>query len=169
MLGLISPVSSAHDPFSPASSVSGNLTEPRNYAPRTGPADDPPPKFDLSGVQGHVQQPGPGSQTLVRAYPDPDVENLAVVPADVQGSRSAELSNLTNTPSGLPVPAAAMDPNNFPFVEAPRMAQAINRGVVKLKNIPFATKRAEVVAFLGRNSRILNDGDSRWSCRARRA
>ncbi|POR35064.1 Uncharacterized protein TPAR_04750 [Tolypocladium paradoxum] len=213
--GLVSPASSqcrdgGHDgyPFSPASSKSGNLTEPRNYAPRTSgqPAvcSEPPPKFDPSGlVNGQLhQQQGmngqqqvstgpqyhqpvangqqyqqqaavptqaqltPGGHALVQVYPGPEApvvnysSSLAVVPAtEIRANRSSELNNLTNTPSGLPLVANAMDPSNFPFVEAPRMAQAINRGVVKLKNIPFATKRSEVIAFLGRNSKILNDSE----------
>lgn len=73
----------------------------------------------------------PGSEAPAVSYSS----SLALVPAtEVRANRSSELNSLTSTPSGLPLVANAMDPVNFPFVEAPRMAQAINRGVVKLKN-----------------------------------
>ncbi|PHH67600.1 hypothetical protein CDD80_707 [Ophiocordyceps camponoti-rufipedis] len=75
------------------------------------------------------------------------------------GNCSLELQSLVNTPTGLPQLATALDLSIFPFVEAPRTAQAMNFGVVKLKNIPFATKRAEVIALVGRNSKILKDSD----------
>ncbi|ODA78939.1 hypothetical protein RJ55_04529 [Drechmeria coniospora] len=193
-LGLVSPASSQCREgiadngylFSPFSSKSGTLTEPRNYAPRTSGqsvVSEPPPKFDLGGlasmhsqqqappmmqnVQCHLQvQPMAGSDGFVQSYPGHETSvgcssSLAVVQAldESRGGRSKELSALTSGPAGFPPLSTALHPDNFPFVEAPRMAQAINRGVVKLKNIPFATKRSEIIAFLGRNSKILNDSD----------
>ncbi|KAM4061229.1 RNA recognition, RNP-1 [Hirsutella rhossiliensis] len=182
VLGMLSPASSRCAdsirangiPFSPASSISGNLTEPRSYAPRTPGqqevGNDPPPKFDPTGiVNGQQQQNGPhpqihavtANQVMAHACPGAEASWPAAMPAmnAIGATRSTELMRLTNTPTGLPLLATAMAPNNFPFIEAPRMANSFNHGVVKLKNIPFSTRRSEVIAFLGRNSKILNDSD----------
>lgn len=43
----------------------------------------------------------------------------------------------------------------MPFIEACRYAVPSTAGVVKIKNIPYATTRAEVNAFLGRNTQIV--------------
>ncbi|KAF4508796.1 hypothetical protein G6O67_005132 [Ophiocordyceps sinensis] len=164
VLGLLSPVSSRGADgfgtnglhFSPASSLSGNLTEPRSYAPRT-PASEhvgnsPPPKFDPSGIVNESHAP------YVLGLEESSPAMMLAV-QDIGATRSTELLTLTNTPTGLPLLATAMAPNHFPFIEAPRMANSFNHGVVKLKNIPFSTRRAEVIAFLGRNSKILNDSE----------
>ncbi|RCI13026.1 hypothetical protein L249_0202 [Ophiocordyceps polyrhachis-furcata BCC 54312] len=164
VIGFTSPSSShgqdgvgrANGYFSPASTVSGNLTEPRSYAPRVPGqlvADgSPPPKFDLGRAINDQQ---PDAVGLEQA----SVELPSQPPKAAGEGCSAELLNLINTPSGLPLLGTAMDPENFPFVEAPRTAQPMNFGVVKLKNIPFATNRAEVIALVGRNSKILKDSD----------
>ncbi|KJZ75639.1 hypothetical protein HIM_05102 [Hirsutella minnesotensis 3608] len=188
ILGIISP-SSSHGadgyrgngyPFSPASSRSGNFTEPRSYAPRASAlstmGNEPPPKFDPNGLLASRQaepvapaqlQPVPETLAMIHATtgqeatawnPEPP-SGTALVSQGPQTVRSRELQKLTNTPTGLPLLETAMSQDNFPFIEAPRMAQAVNHGVVKLRNIPFSTKRAEVIAFLGRNSKILNDAD----------
>ena len=120
---------------------------------------------------------------------DHDAIQTAVVPFfaqylapddQVRASRSGHLNRLTATTTGLPTLTTAMDPANFPFMEGSRQSVAATYGVVKLKNvspalavrgdeqnmltqslsqIPFATRRSEVIAFLGRNSKILNDAD----------
>ncbi|ROT41644.1 hypothetical protein SODALDRAFT_338892 [Sodiomyces alkalinus F11] len=69
------------------------------------------------------------------------------------------LNRLTWHPSGLPSFDDAMSNDNFPFIVTACQARPSGHGVVKLKNIPFTTRRTEVIAFLGRNSRILNDAD----------
>ncbi|KAL2269383.1 hypothetical protein VTJ83DRAFT_1567 [Remersonia thermophila] len=50
-----------------------------------------------------------------------------------------------------------MAPQNFPFIESATQCDPVTHGVVQIKNIPFGTNRAEIIAFLGRNSKILND------------
>ncbi|QUC21834.1 uncharacterized protein UV8b_06075 [Ustilaginoidea virens] len=148
------------------------LTEPRNYAPRTSGMpvallSEPPPRFDLSvalGTQPLQPAVGNGGGNASRA-----VAGSTVVPfvshshspsaGEVFALRSDHLNRLTGVPAGLPTLQTALQPGNFPFLEGARQAAAVNYGVVKLKNIPFATKRAEVIAFLGRNSKILNDAD----------
>lgn len=62
-------------------------------------------------------------------------------------------------PAGLPDVQTALDTAFFPFVETVRMQPKVAHGVAKLSNIPFTTTRAEIVAFLGRNVKILNDVD----------
>lgn len=141
-------------PLSPEGSKSGNLTEPRNYAPRTSGmpiANEPPPKFDLgvqhySSPQQQVSQdpfsPGHGhSKSLMALQAIPETPpaygyGAVAVPAiDLREQRSAKLNALTSLPSGLPTMAMAMDPTYFPFIENGRQAKAINNGVVKLKNV----------------------------------
>ncbi|GJN72181.1 hypothetical protein PLICBS_006253 [Purpureocillium lilacinum] len=127
----------------------------QGYAALTNSASSQPTGAQQQHQQQHHQQ-------LVRLLPaseEPQQTPLTVAPVGDGVARSAELNRLINTPGGLPLLSVALSPENFPFVEAPRMAQPINRGVVKLKNIPFATKRSEVIAFVGRNSKILNDCD----------
>ncbi|KHO00373.1 RNA recognition motif domain protein [Metarhizium album ARSEF 1941] len=159
----------------------GTLTEPRNFAPQTSGlsaavTSEPPPKFDL-GLASVVRKSDTLSanerNTLHTTYnplkADLDIGGGAIVPfashrdvspyGQVQRLRSDTLNRLTATESGLPILHTALDPQYFPFLEGARQAVAVNHGVVKLKNIPFATKRSEVIAFLGRNSKILNDSD----------
>ncbi|KID95924.1 RNA recognition, RNP-1, partial [Metarhizium majus ARSEF 297] len=159
----------------------GTLTEPRNFAPQTSGlsaavTSEPPPKFDLSLATGVRKNDtvSTNAQTIVHTtyYPpgtDHDIGSTAIVPfadhrhvspySQIQNLRSDTLNHLTATESGLPALHNALDPQYFPFLQGARQAVATNHGVVKLKNIPFATKRSEVIAFLGRNSKILNDAD----------
>ncbi|KAL1842795.1 hypothetical protein VTJ49DRAFT_4124 [Mycothermus thermophilus] len=81
----------------------------------------------------------------------------ARVPPTICALRSAHLNRLTNTPSGVPTEEEAMAPQNFPFIESAAQGGPVTHGVVQIKNIPFGTNRAEIIAFLGRNSKILND------------
>ncbi|KAK2612642.1 hypothetical protein QQS21_001414 [Conoideocrella luteorostrata] len=164
--------------MSPDNGRGGTFTEPRNYAPRTSGmplsvSNEPPPKFDLSlarvgqgnTTQSPIKQPSQADIT----YGNQNAGSNAVIPFgtqqgsanddQVRAMRSNHLNRLTATAIGLPTLQTAMQPENFPFMEAARQAVAVNYGVVKLKNIPFATKRSEVIAFLGRNSKILNDSD----------
>lgn len=174
-------------PFSPASSRSGNLSEPRNYAPRAG-ADSSPPRFDPRGIlqgaaqqqqqgQQPVQQQGAGphrqldaqasvfspaaaaaaqptaatyahSQPLVRLQPQagaqssgPIALNARLLAAQAGVALSPELSRLVDTASGLPLFSTALAPGNFPFIEGPRLAQPIPRGVLKLKNVSEGAPR----------------------------
>ncbi|KAG8160882.1 hypothetical protein KVR01_009146 [Diaporthe batatas] len=81
------------------------------------------------------------------------------VPEAIRRMRSKQLNALTDSgPNGRPRLDVALDAANFPFVESARNAQpGAHCGVIKLKNIPFATKKSEILAFLGRNSKVLND------------
>ncbi|EFQ29481.1 uncharacterized protein GLRG_04625 [Colletotrichum graminicola M1.001] len=73
----------------------------------------------------------------------------APIPDYIRAQRSLELNRLTAGATGLPAAQVALHEANFPFVEpATRPAHFA---------IPFITNRAEIIAVLGRNSRILND------------
>ncbi|KAL7947858.1 hypothetical protein V8C42DRAFT_315906 [Trichoderma barbatum] len=163
--------------FSPG--MSTVASEPRNYAPRTAglPASinpimmQPPPRFDLS-LAAAPDDESDREARLVRQIVRPfgvrlsETTELSEIPPDcsnhapmMQAPRSNKLLQLTNTATGYPTLAEAMDPSNFPFVEAARLAKPMNWGIIKLRNIPFSSTRAEVIAFLGRNSKVLNDTD----------
>lgn len=107
------------------------------------------------------------------------------VPEYIRRQRSKQLNELTAAPNARPTAETALHAHNFPFVEGARCAQpSQHHGIVKLKNvslslpsflsavmfwtdeadqkhkqIPFCVRRSEIIAFLGRNSKILNDID----------
>ncbi|KAK3364430.1 hypothetical protein B0T25DRAFT_442365 [Lasiosphaeria hispida] len=159
-----------------------NQTEPRNFAPRPRMNGQmPPPVFNLgsrpgtAGTVGVSAPPGSSnsatpvmnqvapavtSQALILpAIPQGQVAQVAPGPAaeEVRVTRSEKLNALTSGNNGLPGATAALHPDNFPFMEGYNLSIPSNYGVVKIKNIPFNSRRTEIIAFLGRNSRILND------------
>ncbi|OLN86071.1 hypothetical protein CCHL11_05225 [Colletotrichum chlorophyti] len=75
--------------------------------------------------------------------------NYNAVPDYIRAQRSPELNRLTANCTGRPTVNVALSQANFPFVEP---ATRPRNGL-----IPFMTNRAEIIAVLGRNSRILND------------
>ncbi|KAK3695588.1 hypothetical protein B0T22DRAFT_438552 [Podospora appendiculata] len=103
------------------------------------------------------------SRELVLVAPEEAEQSVAAslvsgpVPAEIRAMRSEQLNKLTDGPTGVPSADMALDPANFPFIESCSQASSAQNGVIKIKNIPFATKRAEIIAFLGRNSKILGD------------
>ncbi|KAI3399523.1 hypothetical protein diail_6545 [Diaporthe ilicicola] len=126
-----------------------------------------------SSPQGTVASPGhSSSNSVVDPFNGPALPGViqpiepstalvlheSAVPVQIRNMRSKQLNELTAGPTGRPRPETALDAANFPFIESARNAQpTTHSGVVKLKNIPFGTKRSEVLAFLGRNSKVLND------------
>ncbi|KAI8273379.1 hypothetical protein K4K56_002080 [Colletotrichum sp. SAR 10_98] len=94
-------------------------------------------------------------QTVVTPYLAPP----EAPPTDyIRSQRSPQLNRLTGTLTGFPSVETALNHVNFPFIEpANRPGNSVVRGVVKIGNIPFVTNRSEIIAVLGRNSRILND------------
>uniref|UniRef100_A0A8H7K220 RRM domain-containing protein n=1 Tax=Bionectria ochroleuca TaxID=29856 RepID=A0A8H7K220_BIOOC len=121
------------------------------------------PKFNLglvpyqaqNGAQDPFYDPGAANTFAAHKMASP----LALQEQQAFDYRSDKLKALTSTPSGYPSFSTAMAPEFFPFVEGSKQHKTVNHGVVKIRNIPFDTKRAEVIAFLGRNSKILNDSD----------
>ncbi|KAK0257788.1 hypothetical protein LTS09_007402 [Friedmanniomyces endolithicus] len=45
---------------------------------------------------------------------------------------------------------------SMPVIEACRTAVATNAGVIRIRNIPFTTTRAEIIALVGRNAQIVS-------------
>ncbi|KAF4635895.1 hypothetical protein G7Y89_g2186 [Cudoniella acicularis] len=72
---------------------------------------------------------------------------------------SIALSNLTNAGKSKPSIEEALDARNLPFCEYCRTAKEDMWGVIKIKNIPYSVARSEVMAFLGRNARIISEND----------
>ncbi|KAK2075490.1 hypothetical protein P8C59_009613 [Phyllachora maydis] len=101
----------------------------------------------------HPQQLEAGAMpAYVKFFP-----TLGESPAHIKALRSRVLNKLTAGPLGQPTVEMALHHSFFPFVESASMAEPKDHGVVRISNIPFSTTRAEVVAILGRNSRMLND------------
>ncbi|KAM6524105.1 hypothetical protein FSOLCH5_004709 [Fusarium solani] len=147
----------------------------------------PPPRFNLNlesipAVSENVPQessqdpfasPAPSDATSLVPFPNlppPTVQlamldnaqldramEMALIKANAP--KSDKLQQLTGTYTGFPSLQMALNVNFFPFIDGPSSAKPVTYGVIRLKNIPFSTKRAEVVAFIGRNSKMLNDAD----------
>lgn len=88
---------------------------------------------------------------------------LVVVDPKMAGMRS-DLMNVIFPPGTYKLEKSRLcSTQNFPFQQTAlqHTTVALNnlRGVIKLSNIPFNVKRSEIIAFLGRNSKILNDAD----------
>ncbi|KAJ4417183.1 hypothetical protein N0V82_006305 [Gnomoniopsis sp. IMI 355080] len=82
----------------------------------------------------------------------------STVPTEIRIKRSRQLNLLTCGPNQLPTAAVGLSDDNFPFVEGARLACATSGyGVIRLRDIPEATRRSEVLAIMGRNSKVLND------------
>ncbi|KAM0325082.1 hypothetical protein ACHAQA_007621 [Verticillium albo-atrum] len=112
---------------------------------------DVAPANPAAGATGFIAEP---------QSEDPAPLGLTIsqrAPNSIRSRRSAALNALTDTPTGLPDITTALASENFPFVTSAEAPQGHNGGVIKLSNIPFSATRSEVIAFLGRNSRILND------------
>ncbi|KAF8864625.1 hypothetical protein BDZ45DRAFT_581744 [Acephala macrosclerotiorum] len=72
---------------------------------------------------------------------------------------SGALRALTDGGRMKPTVDQALDTRNLPFVEYCRNAKVDQWGVVKIRNIPYCCNRPEVLAFLGRNARIISEQD----------
>ncbi|RSL57059.1 hypothetical protein CEP54_008477 [Fusarium duplospermum] len=147
----------------------------------------PPPRFNLNvnsmpavsenAVQESSQDPfaspAPSDATSLVPFPNlpPPTVQLAMLDSaqldramemaliKANAPKSDMLRQLTSTYTGFPTLQMALNVNFFPFMDGPSSAKPVTYGVIRLKNIPFSTKRAEVVAFIGRNSKMLNDAD----------
>ncbi|KAI1474638.1 hypothetical protein F4774DRAFT_422173 [Daldinia eschscholtzii] len=100
----------------------------------------------------------PDSQDLSRRSVSPIYGPLEFlpVPEEVRQFRSDWLNHLTG-PSGQPTVEEMLHSKNMPFVETCLLAERSNNGIICLSNIPYEITRAEIIAFLGRSARILND------------
>ncbi|XXH05774.1 hypothetical protein Hte_012212 [Hypoxylon texense] len=118
--------------------------------------------------QQHQHQPGsmpqyhqqPGNIFTQQLAGPPPVGPIMLerVSDAVKKQRSAMLNQLTGE-FGIPRLQDLLNPDNIPFVELASACEPNNHGVVKITNAPFTVTQAEVKAFMGRSSRILNDAD----------
>ncbi|TLD22150.1 hypothetical protein PspLS_08094 [Pyricularia sp. CBS 133598] len=150
------------------STVSQQAAAPAPYNVADGPLYTPDAQASISALYPQAQKdhapmvnqmynPGQHDKSgMLQMALRPAVDHIS---EHVRSQRSQALNRLTSGPTGRPSAVEALDSNNFPFVETARVVapDACTNGVVKLKNIPFATRRVEIIAFLGRNSKILND------------
>ncbi len=60
------------------------------------------------------------------------------VPDEVRATWSAELNALIDGPMGLPTQEAALNPDNFPFMESTIQAMVVSFGVIKLRNVSLS-------------------------------
>ncbi|TVY38119.1 hypothetical protein LSUB1_G003789 [Lachnellula subtilissima] len=77
----------------------------------------------------------------------------------LRDEQSYLLKTLTRNNTGKPSIEDALHAKNFPFAEYCRLPKPDTWGVIKIKNIPYGVARAEVMAFLGRNARIINESE----------
>ncbi|KAG7134593.1 hypothetical protein HYQ45_007468 [Verticillium longisporum] len=162
-----SPLKHSYSKKGETAASENRITGPQTVGLRGVPA--PPPRFNLDPVQGngsvesvqveHDPFPSPTIRTslIVADHSTGHPDNVQPMLEDIRHQRSVALNNLTNSCNGLPSAAVALATANFPFIVTAEQSRISDRGVVKLLNIPFITTRAEVIAFLGRNSKILND------------
>ncbi|KAI1392184.1 uncharacterized protein F4822DRAFT_441250 [Hypoxylon trugodes] len=75
---------------------------------------------------------------------------------EIQSQRSQWLNDLAGV-DGHPSVQKIIHPDMIPFTEAFRDSKMGAAGVICINNIPYDISRAEVIAFLGRSSRIRND------------
>ncbi|KAM3075932.1 hypothetical protein ACMFMF_005278 [Clarireedia jacksonii] len=72
---------------------------------------------------------------------------------------SSLLRSLTRNGTRVPTADEALDSHYLPFVEYCRQAKPARWGVIKIKNIPYGVTRQEILAFLGRNAKIVAEND----------
>ncbi|KAK1758349.1 hypothetical protein QBC47DRAFT_440951 [Echria macrotheca] len=80
--------------------------------------------------------------------------------ADILAMRSPMLRYLTSTATGAPSVEVALSDAVFPFMpcyEAAKDPKEIT--MARVKNIPYSTTRAEIVAIIGRGSRLRGDNE----------
>ncbi|KAK1580326.1 uncharacterized protein LY79DRAFT_592295 [Colletotrichum navitas] len=109
----------------------------------------------LASTRAGTYQPFAGNNAALVPYQvgyppqNPVALYGATTPDYIRAQRSLELNRLTAGATGLPTAQVALHETNFPFVEPATRPTHFA--------IPFITNRAEIIAVLGRNSRILND------------
>ncbi|RWA14186.1 hypothetical protein EKO27_g932 [Xylaria grammica] len=108
-------------------------------------------------------QPNHTSTALVHVDREPNENQPKIGPMNFQvpaavtmASRSEMLQTLTE--NGKPSLQDLLDPRFLPFTETYRYAfPPEENGVIIIKNIPYETTRGEIIALLGKTSKVLND------------
>ncbi|KAI1803706.1 hypothetical protein F4811DRAFT_571866 [Daldinia bambusicola] len=105
---------------------------------------------------GLAKSPTSYTSTLRSASPIYGPLEFLPVPDEIRKTRSDWLNRLVG-PHGQPTVEEMLHANNMPFIEACHLAERCNNGIICISNIPYEITRAEIIAFLGRSARILND------------
>ncbi|KAK1079189.1 hypothetical protein LTR33_006601, partial [Friedmanniomyces endolithicus] len=121
---------------------------------RLGLADPGEDDMDLSaGARGAGRELDPAYKPAIVASRE----------ANVKGNSAAYIGVETQPlPAFLTSVTRGMKPTveefflSMPVIEACRTAVASNAGVIRIRNIPFTTTRAEIIAFVGRNAQIVS-------------
>ncbi|KAI2781366.1 hypothetical protein F4815DRAFT_444545 [Daldinia loculata] len=106
--------------------------------------------------QALVKSPSSQRSSLRSTSPIYGPLEFLPIPEEIQKLRSDWLNQLTG-PNGQPTVEDMLHSSNMPFVETCHLAERSNHGIVCISNIPYEITRAEIIAFLGRSARILND------------
>ncbi|PBP16904.1 hypothetical protein BUE80_DR012369 [Diplocarpon rosae] len=146
---LRSPPPQMMDIFKSGGSNSQTLTPSKNGTlneadPFTGPPVTPAPR-PFTAVN-----PFAPAHAMISPYSS---QGLLLGPPSMSGP----LRRLTNNGTEKPSFSEAVEAINLPFIEYCRTAREDTWGVVKIKNIPYSVNRPEVLAFLGRNARIISE------------
>ena len=137
----------ANDPTDPMYGRAGFVSE-TNVAPQTNIGPEMPVPRGIVAAES--------IDLAARGY------NMSY--ANVKGNSAAfQGTNTKSPPEWLPyvlkggfTPTIDELMHALPMIEACRVARPSTAGVVRIKNIPYATTRSEITAFLGRNAHILN-------------
>ncbi|KAI1633430.1 hypothetical protein F4809DRAFT_24540 [Biscogniauxia mediterranea] len=123
----------------PNSASDGNITGPRNI------------RGGYNGTGAVIPYNAP--ETL----PPKALPPLQLQPEthELKSQRSAMLNALVGETG--PSLQDLLNPFFIPFMVIYESAGPAEWGVIRIKNIPFGTTRAEIVALVGRNAKILND------------
>ncbi|TVY45657.1 hypothetical protein LOCC1_G002710 [Lachnellula occidentalis] len=124
------------------------------------------PRTQLTPYNSNPNQRGQG-QGQVKGRPtfnDPFGPSLSMMTPFtgqtlLRDDQSYLLKTLTHNNTSKPSIEDALHARNFPFAEYCRLPKPDTWGVIKIKNIPYGVARAEVMAFLGRNARIINESE----------
>ncbi|KAI0848179.1 hypothetical protein F5Y00DRAFT_262815 [Daldinia vernicosa] len=140
---------------SSSGSSSGNgLLESLRKAQQSSPT--PLTRELIQQRQALVKSPSSQRSSLRSTSPIYGPLEFHPIPEEAQKLRSDWLNRLTG-PTGQPIVEDMLHSSNMPFVETCHLAERSNNGIVCITNIPYEITRAEIIAFLGRSARILND------------
>ena len=93
------------------------------------------------------------SSTAIVSTKEGNIKGMAAIYIGVEMARLPVWYD--QLPSGL-LPTLETFFDSLPVIEAYRYAVPSTAGVIRIRNIPFATPRSEITAFVGRNAQIVS-------------
>ena len=138
----------------------------------SGAADDPrDPDYGNPGDSRHhtaiykkiAAEPRRGMVAAAAGQADnSNSDNAVVRAANIRGNAAAYLGTkeipppewLADTDDDF-TPSFDMAFTNLPFIEACRVAKPSTAGVLRIRNLPYLSTKAEICAFLGRNAQVV--------------